>query len=94
MPARATPDRDGDCKAEYLHTASRPSRANLAELFDLTDWNARPDPGQRAMPRLYAPSREVLSEVLVHLEHRRLVLAEHRLQLGVGQNLATVLRVL
>src|SRR3954469_23932395 len=38
--------------------------------------------------------REVLGQVLVHLEHRDLLLAEHRLQLVVRQDLAPVFRVL
>src|SRR4051794_40225620 len=37
---------------------------------------------------------EVLRQVLVHLEHRHLLLAEHRLQLVVRQDLAPVFRVL
>src|SRR5829696_6191917 len=37
---------------------------------------------------------QVLGQVLVHLEHRHLLLAEHRLELFVGEDLALVLRVL
>jgi hypothetical protein len=36
----------------------------------------------------------MLGQVLVHLEHRDLLLAEHRFQLVVRQDLAPVLRVL
>src|SRR4051812_33328128 len=36
----------------------------------------------------------MLREVLVHLKHGHLLLAEHRLQLGIRQDLAPVLRVL
>jgi hypothetical protein len=40
------------------------------------------------------PSLQVLSEVLVHLEHGDLVLAEDLAERVVGQDLAAVLRVL
>src|SRR4051812_15468887 len=39
-------------------------------------------------------SLQVLRQVLVHLEHAHLLLAEHRLQLVIRQNLAAVFRVL
>src|SRR4051794_24250728 len=55
----------------------------------------RAGPGADGRPnRLRTPSGQVPGEVLVHLEHGHLVLAEDALELVVGQNLTAVLGVL
>src|SRR5215212_12085588 len=51
-------------------------------------------PPRGASCRSEKPLREVLGEMLVHLEHRHGLLPEDRFELVVGQDLTLVLRVL
>src|SRR3954454_21214394 len=71
----------------------------LGASFSASRWATRRERYSVSMPEEPRPSsrlrrREVLGQVLVHLEHRDLLLAEHRLQRVVRQDLAPVFRVL
>src|SRR5919112_440686 len=77
--------RPGDCQGNQRRAAW--ARAEHGASIELRDGTPPYGPSR---PR----SLQVPSEVLVHLEHGRLVLAEDLAELVVGQDLAAVLRVL